>query len=119
KSNTATAYFKAFERIEQEGVGEVPTHLKDNNRDDDALGHGKGYVYPHMQAGHFTAQQYLPKDLLGTYFYKPSGEGYEAQVKTRLEMWREAQRAALGITRREEIPDLTQEKIDELKRHIK
>ncbi|MFH1907464.1 MAG: AAA family ATPase [Chloroflexota bacterium] len=119
KSNTATSYFKAFERIEQEGVGEVPTHLKDNNRDDAALGHGKGYVYPHMQAGHFTAQQYLPKNLLGTYFYKPSGEGYEAQVKTRLEMWREAQRAALGITRREEIPDLTQEKIDELKRHIK
>jgi hypothetical protein len=34
-------------------------------------------------------------------------------------MWREAQRKALGITRREEIPDLTQEKIDELKRHIK
>ncbi len=119
KSNTATAYFKAFERIEQEGVGEVPTHLKDNNRDAAALGHGKGYVYPHMQAGHFTAQQYLPKNLLGTYFYKPSGEGYEAQVKARLEMWREAQRAALGITRCEEIPDLTQEKIDELKRHIK
>lgn len=119
KSNTTTSYFKAFERIEQEGVGEVPTHLKDNNRDAAALGHGKGYVYPHMQAGHFTPQQYLPKNLLGTYFYKPSGEGYEAQVKTRLEMWREAQRAALGITRREDIPELTQEKIDELKRHIK
>ncbi|MDP2976058.1 MAG: AAA family ATPase, partial [Anaerolineales bacterium] len=72
KSNTATAYFKAFECIEQEGVGEVPTHLKDNNRDDAALGHGKGYVYPHMQEGHFTAQQYLPNNLLGTYFYKPS-----------------------------------------------
>jgi hypothetical protein len=34
-------------------------------------------------------------------------------------MWREAQRKALGITRREVIPDLTQEKIDELKRKIK
>ncbi len=119
KSNTATAYFKAFERIEQEGLGEVPTHLKDNNRDAAALGHGKGYVYPHMQAGHFTAQQYLPNNLLGTYFYKPSGEGYEAQVKTRLEMWREAQRKALGITRREDVPDMTQEKIDEIKRKIK
>ena len=41
------------------------------------------------------------------------------QVRQRLEMWREAQRKALGITRREDIPDLTQEKIDELKRHIK
>jgi putative ATPase len=119
KSNTATSYFKAFKRIEQEGIGDVPTHLKDNSRDAVALGHGKGYVYPHMQEGHFTPQQYLPKQLLGTYFYKPSGIGYEAQVAERLEMWREAQRKALGITRREDVPELTQEKVDELKRHIK
>jgi len=119
KSNTATAYFKALERIEQEGVGEVPTHLKDSTRDGAALGHGRDYVYPHMFEEHFTAQQYLPRELLGTYFYKPSGVGNEAQVGERLARWREAQRKALGITRREEVPDLTQEKIDELKRHIK
>ncbi len=119
KSNSAAAYFKAFERIEQEGVGEVPIHLKDSNRDAAALGHGKGYEYPHMHEGHFTPQQYLPKELLGTYFYTPSNLGYEAQVKARLEMWREAQRKALGIERREDVPELTQEKIDELKRHIK
>ena len=119
KSNTATSYFKAFERIEQAGLGDVPSHLKDSSRDAVALGHGKGYEYPHMHADHFIPQQYLPKELLGTYFYKPSTVGYEIQVRQRLEMWREAQRKALGITRREDIPDLTQEKIDELKRHIK
>ena len=119
KSNTATSYFKAFERIEQAGLGDVPSHLKDSSRDAVALGHGKGYEYPHMHADHFIPQQYLPKELLGTYFYKPSAVGYEVQVRQRLEMWREAQRKALGITRREDIPDLTQEKIDELKRHIK
>src|SRR5512136_960273 len=112
KSNSATAYFKAFERIEQEGVGDVPNHLKDDTRDAAALGHGKGYVYPHMVQGHFTPQQYLPTPLLGTYFYKPSTEGYESQAKARLEMWREAQRKALGIERREVVPDLTQEQID-------
>ena len=119
KSNSATSYFKAFEHIEKEGVGDVPTHLKDTNRDAAALGHGKGYVYPHMEEGHFTPQQYLPKDLLGTYFYKPSSEGYETEVADRLSRWRLAQRKALGITRLEEIPDLTQEKIDEMKRKIK
>ena len=119
KSNSATAYFKAFERIEQEGVGDVPNHLKDNTRDAAALGHGKGYVYPHMEEGHFTPQQYLPTPLLGTYFYKPSTEGYESQAKARLEMWREAQRKALGIDRLEEVPELTQEQIDEIKRKIK
>jgi putative ATPase len=119
KSNTATSYFKAFERIEQEGVGDVPNHLKDNTRDATALGHGKGYVYPHMSEDHFTPQQYLPKELLGTYFYKPSSVGYEVEVSDRLSRWRAAQRKALGITRLEEIPDLTQEQIDEMKRKIK
>ncbi len=119
KSNSAGAYFKAMERIEKEGLGEVPTHLKDKNRDAAALGHGKDYVYPHEFDGHFYAQQYLPQELLGTYFYSPSPEGYETQVAARLEMWREAQRKALGIQRREDVPDLSQEKIDQLKRNIK
>jgi putative ATPase len=118
KSNSAGAYFKAFERIEQEGVGDVPNHLKDSTRDAVSLGHGKGYVYPHMEKEHFSPQQYLPQALLGTYFYTPSEEGYEASAKARLEKWRAAQRKALGIDRHEEIPDLTQEEIDAIKRKI-
>jgi putative ATPase len=119
KSNTATAYFKAYDWIGQEGVGNVPVHLQDSNRDAAALGHGKGYVYPHEYEDHFIPQQYLPRELLGTYFYKPSTVGYEVQVKERLARWREAQRKALGITRLEEIPDLTHEQVEEMKRKIK
>src|SRR5512136_429880 len=44
KSNTATAYFKAYKLIEDRGVGDVPRHLQDTNRDAAALGHGAGYV---------------------------------------------------------------------------
>jgi replication-associated recombination protein RarA len=91
----------------------------DNNRDAVGLGHGKDYVYPHEHEGHFIPQQYLPKRLLGTYFYKPSGEGYESQIAARLDMWREAQRKALGIEKSVEIPDLSEEKIQEMKRKIK
>jgi putative ATPase len=119
KSNSAGAYFKAMQRIEKEGVGEVPDHLKDNNRDATALGHGQGYIYPHEKEGHFTPQQYLPKETLGTYFYKPSKEGYEAAVAERLEMWREAQRKVLGFTKREEVPDLPEALIIAMKRNIK
>jgi putative ATPase len=119
KSNSAGAYFKAMQKLEEEGQSSVPRHLMDNNRDAEALGHGKDYVYPHEFEGHFTPQQYLPKRLLGTYFYKPSQEGYEAQVVQRLEMWREAQRKALGIDRREDLPELSEEKIQEMKRRIK
>jgi putative ATPase len=119
KSNSAGAYFKAMQRIEQEGQVSVPRHLMDGNRDAAAMGHGKDYVYPHEQEGHFTPQQYLPKRLLGTYFYQPSQEGYEAQVTARLEMWREAQRRALGIERREDVPALSEEQIQDMKRKIK
>jgi len=119
KSNSAGAYFKAMQKIEQEGQISVPRHLMDGNRDAEAMGHGKDYVYPHEHEGHFIPQQYLPKRLLGTYFYRPSGEGYESQIAARLGMWREAQRRALGIERREDIPDLSEEQILEMKRKIK
>ncbi|HUI88123.1 MAG TPA: AAA family ATPase [Anaerolineales bacterium] len=119
KSNSAGAYFKAMQLIEQEGQISVPRHLMDGSRDAEALGHGKDYVYPHEFEGHFVPQQYLPKRLLGTYFYSPAQEGYEAQVTARLEMWREAQRKALGITRVENIPDMSEEQIQEMKRKIK
>ncbi|NWF64100.1 MAG: AAA family ATPase [Chloroflexi bacterium] len=119
KSNTAGAYFKAMKKIEEEGQVSVPRHLMDSNRDAAAMGHGKDYVYPHDQEGHFTPQQYLPKRLLGTYFYTPSQEGYESQVTARLEMWREAQRKALGITEVKRIPDMSEEQILEMKKKIK
>ncbi len=119
KSNSTQAYFKAMAHIEQEGGGEVPDHLKDSHRDRQALGHGKGYLYPHDREGHFVPQQYLPKELLGTYFYRPSEEGYEAQVRERLERWRAAQRKALGIEQTQEMPDLSTERIEEMKRNLK
>ncbi len=119
KSNTAGAYFKAMKKIEDEGQVSVPRHLMDGNRDAAAMGHGKDYVYPHEFEGHFTPQQYLPKRLLGTYFYSPSQEGYEAQVGARLDMWREAQRKVLGITEVKNIPDMSEEQILEMKRKIK
>lgn len=115
KSNSAGAYFKAFQRIEQEGHTEVPDPLKDSNRDAEALGHGRGYRYPHEGPDHYLPQQYLPTELLGTYFYQPSDQGYEREVQTRLDRWREAQRRALGITDTEEIPDLPQALIQSIK----
>lgn len=115
KSNSATHYFKAFDRIEKEGAGEVPNHLKDTNRDAKALGHGKGYLYPHEDPEHFMPQQYLPKSVLGTYFYNPSQVGYEAEITARLARWRAAQQAALGITETETLPDLSEAQIRDIK----
>jgi putative ATPase len=115
KSNTAGAYFKAFQLIEQEGIISVPQHLQDDNRDAKALGHGKDYKYPHEHSEHFLPQQYLPRELLGTYFYQPSTQGYESAVSERLARWRAAQRQALGILQTKDLPELSQETIQDIK----
>ncbi|MEE9598919.1 MAG: hypothetical protein V3V66_00500, partial [Anaerolineales bacterium] len=120
KSNSAGAYFKAYDLIEKSGRTGVPNHLKDASRDRKALGHGEGYRYPHAHPDHFLPQQYLPDDVLGTYFYHPSTQGYELEIDDRLTRWREAQRKALKIKRTEEIPDLTEQEIQSIKtRHKK
>ena len=119
KSNSAGGYFKAMQKLEQDGQVSVPRHLMDSNRDAQALAHGRDYNYPHEHEGHFVPQQYLPRRLLGTYFYRPSGEGYETQVAARLHMWREAQRKALGIDQTVEIPDLDEATLMAMKRRIR
>lgn len=96
KSNTATQFFKVRELLEQEGIGPVPTHLMDSNRDARGLGHGQGYQYPHGFPGHHVPQQYLPETLRGRIFYEPSDQGYEAAVRERLARWRQTQAEGLG-----------------------
>ncbi len=96
KSNSVGAYYKALELIEKEGTGPVPIHLMDSSRDAKGLGHGQGYQYPHMFPGHFTAQQYLPTRVLGTVFYEPSDQGFEAGIANRLAAWRKLQLEGLS-----------------------
>lgn len=116
KSNSTGAVFKALDLVEQDGIGDVPKHLMDDNRDAASLGHGIGYQYPHNEKEHFIPQQYLPKKHLGMSFYSPSEQGYEIEIKSRLDAWREAQRKALGIKESEPIPDLSQEIIESIKK---
>ena len=116
KSNSAGAYFKAYRLLEERGVVEVPNHLRDANRDSKALGHGDGYQYPHNHPDHHVGQGYLPVDLLGTYFYQPSDQGYEIEIEKRLGRWREAQLEALNLSTTEEIEDLSDAQIAAIKR---
>lgn len=96
KSNSATQFFAVKQEIEEHGTGAVPTHLMDATRDAKGFGHGQGYAYPHLFEGHFTGQQYLPDNLVGTRFYTPSDQGYEGKMAGWLLKWREAQDKALA-----------------------
>jgi len=85
KSNSTGGYFQALADIEGDGVVEVPDHLKDATRDGKALGHGEGYRYPHQYPEHFVRQQYLPDRLQGRKYYEPTDQGYELEIRKRME----------------------------------
>ncbi len=63
----------------------VPMHLRDASRDGEALGHGRGYKYPHDFPGHHVKQEYMPDPKR---FYKPTEQGFEAEISKRLKRLR-------------------------------
>ena len=90
KSNSLGAYFKALDQVQAEGKLDVPNHLRDASHDAAALGHGKGYKYPHEFADHWVEQQYLPDALRDMRFYEPGDQGHEKHLA---DDWRKRRRA--------------------------
>ena len=95
KSNSVMAFFDALDAVRNEPDSDVPSHLRDANRDSEGFGHGAGYLYPHAYRDHWVAQQYLPVALQGKVFYEPTDQGYEAAVAAAVTRRREAQLAAM------------------------
>lgn len=83
KSNAAcVAIDEAMETVRETGNLKVPVHLQDAHYKGAAkLGHGVGYKYAHDYDKHYVEQQYLPYELSGKEFYRPSGNGYEKKIK--------------------------------------
>ena len=83
KSNAAcNAIFEALEKVKETGNLPVPTHLQDAHYKGSAkLGHGVGYKYAHAYKNHYVKQQYLPYELTGSEFYRPTGNGYEVKIR--------------------------------------
>jgi putative ATPase len=58
------------------------------------LGYGRGYVYaPDTDEG-VGGLECLPNALRGTRFYEPKGEGFETELRARLERFQAARAAA-------------------------
>jgi len=90
KSN---ALYTAFQGVQKE-VREtenmpVPLHIRNPvtslMKD---LGYGKDYKYPHDYQDHFVEEEYLPENLRGRTYYHPTEQGFEREIKKRLEIWR-------------------------------
>ena len=86
KSNAScNAVFDAMAVVEKTGNLPIPTHLQDAHYKGAArLGHGTGYKYAHDYPNHYVEQQYLPDGLMGSHFYTPTDNGYEADIKNHL-----------------------------------
>ena len=75
----------ALKDVEKKRTGAIPIHLRDAHyKGAEKLGHGKGYKYPHDFKDGYVKQQYLPDELQGTIYYKPSDYGYEKTIKSRI-----------------------------------
>ena len=87
KSNAACCAIQdAMEAVKTERAMPVPVQLQDRHyKGAGALGHGDGYLYAHDYPKHYVRQQYLPDGMEGRIFYRPSGNGYETQMKAHME----------------------------------
>ncbi|MDR7857210.1 replication-associated recombination protein A [Tissierella sp.] len=87
KSNAAyLGIDKALEDIRSKEIGKVPTHLRDGSYPGAKnLGNGIGYKYPHDYEGAYIPQQYLPDEFVGKKYYEPTENGYEKEIRKRLQ----------------------------------
>jgi putative ATPase len=92
KSNSViVALGRAQEDVRNGPRGEVPTHLRDAHYGGaQALGHGKGYRYPHDDPRGWVAQEYRPPEVADNVYYEPSTHGAEVALSERLRARRSA-----------------------------
>ncbi|MDO5703250.1 MAG: replication-associated recombination protein A [Lachnospiraceae bacterium] len=90
KSNAVTLAIQAATDSVRKKKTTVPVHLQDAHYGGhDALGHGIGYKYAHDYPGNYVKQQYLPDEIASERFYEPTSNGFEDQIRERLESLRE------------------------------
>ena len=82
KSNSVCAAVDAaMADAEKGGYGPVPVHLRDTHyAGHDRIGSGDGYKYPHDFPSHWVKQEYMPPEVKGKKYYKPTEMGHEATI---------------------------------------
>ena len=87
KSNALyTGYGTVMEDVQKTEADPVPLHLRNavtglmKN-----VGYGEGYKYAHNFEEKVTDMKCLPENLSGKTYYKPTDQGFEARLRTRME----------------------------------
>jgi putative ATPase len=90
KSNSLyTAYQGVRKDVRESENMPVPLHIRNAPTSlMEELGYGKEYKYPHDYPDHFVEEEYLPENLRGRAYYRPTDQGFEKEIKKRLENWK-------------------------------
>jgi putative ATPase len=87
KSNALYAAEKTVKaEIEESGAQPVPLHIR--NAPTKLMkehGYSRGYLYPHNHPGAWVKQEYLPEKIKARVYYRPTGRGFEKEIKARME----------------------------------
>jgi len=80
----------AIALVKQTGNLPVPLHIRNApTKLMKELGYSKGYQYAHSFTGNFVDQEFLPSEISGSTFYKPSANARENEIKERLDkLWK-------------------------------
>ena len=89
KSNASyTAFGAAMRAAKELGSLAPPKHiLNAPTKLMKQEGYGAGYAYDHSAPEAFSGQHYFPDEVERRQFYEPTGRGFEAELKKRLEHW--------------------------------
>lgn len=91
KSNASyTAVEKAYSDIRNKPLYPVPFHLRNApTKLMKDVGYSKGYKYPHEYDNNFVEENYFPDELKNTVYYKPTENGQEQNLRSRLiNLWK-------------------------------
>ncbi|MBW1861022.1 MAG: replication-associated recombination protein A [Deltaproteobacteria bacterium] len=86
KSNALYLAEKAVKaEIESSGPQPVPLHIRNApTRLMKRLGYARGYLYPHNYPDGWVEQEYLPEKVKNRIFYRPTGRGFEKEIRRRM-----------------------------------
>ena len=87
KSNSLYTAYQGIQKDVRESENmPVPFHIRNAPTSlMEELGYGRGYRYPHDYPDHFVEEEYLPENLKGRTYYHPTDQGFEREIKKRLE----------------------------------
>jgi putative ATPase len=90
KSNAVyTAYGAAAADAHTQAADPVPLHLRNApTKLMKDLSYGKDYQYAHDEADAIADMQCLPDSVADRQYYKPTGRGFEQEIRKRLDEWK-------------------------------